>query len=340
MAVSVSAPAAPGHAAVRRRPFFVRNARILLPYFILLILLVVYQQKSPRFTEREWRSISNQGMTLTIAGMGQTVVVLTGGIDLSVGPMVSLSNSIIATVGRKDSPDERLALGVGFALLVGAAGGLVNGLIIAYGRLQPIIVTLATGYIYAGIALRVRSRPGGYVPLDRADLLTDLYRDKVPKALFLLAILVVIWTLFRRTSLSNRIIAIGSNQGAAYMSGIDVVRTKILAYTIAGFTSAAAGVFLTAQTASGDANAGTVYTLNSIAAVVLGGASLAGGVGSFIGTIAGAYVLAIIPSVLFFFDFYKQRPLSQDLYKGLILLAAVAIGAVGILRTRNRLERL
>src|SRR4030095_6409086 len=88
MAVSVSAPATLGHAAVRRRPFFVRNARILLPYFILLILLVVYQQKSPRFTEREWRSISNQGMTLTIAGMGQTVVVLTGGIDLSVGPMV------------------------------------------------------------------------------------------------------------------------------------------------------------------------------------------------------------------------------------------------------------
>jgi len=340
MAVSAAPMTVSHHGEVRRRPFLLRNARILLPYVILLLLLIVYQQKSPRFTEREWRSISNQGMTLTIAGMGQTVVVLTGGIDLSVGPMVSLTNSIVATMGRKDSPDERLALGIAVALLVGATGGLVNGLIIAYGRLQPIIVTLATGYIYAGIALRVRKVPGGFVPLKRADLLTDLYRDKFPKSLFLLAALVVVWLLFRRTRLGTRIIAIGSNQGAAYMSGVDVVRTKILAYTFAGITSAVAGLFLTAQTASGDANAGTVYTLNSIAAVVLGGASLAGGVGSFIGTIAGAYVLAIIPSVLFFFDFYKQRPLSQDLYKGLILLAAVAIGAVGILRTRNRLERL
>src|SRR5215212_1224283 len=151
MAVSMSAPVAHHHGAVRRRPFLLRNARIFLPYVILLILLIVYQQKSPRFTEREWRSISNQGMTLTIAGMGQTVVVLTGGIDLSVGPMVSLTNSIIATVGDKESPDQNLALGIVLALLVGALGGMINGVIIAYGRLQPIIVTLATGYIYAGI---------------------------------------------------------------------------------------------------------------------------------------------------------------------------------------------
>jgi ribose transport system permease protein len=338
--VASAAPAVAHGTATKRRSFALRNARLFLPYLVLAVLLIVYQQKSPRFTEREWRSISNQGMTLTIAGMGQTIVVLTGGIDLSVGPMVSLTNSIIATVGDKESPDERLALGIALALLVGALGGLINGVIIAYGRLQPIIVTLATGYIYAGIALRVRNVPGGYVPLDRADLLTDLWRDKFPKALFLLAALMVVWTLFRRTSLSTRIIAIGSNQGASYMSGINVVRTKILAYTLAGLCSAVAGVFLTAQTASGDANSGAVYTLNSIAAVVLGGASLAGGSGSFIGTIAGAYVLSVIPSVLFFFDFYKQRPLSQDLYKGLILLAAVTIGAISILRTRNRLERL
>jgi ribose transport system permease protein len=152
--------------------------------------------------------------------------------------------------------------------------------------------------------------------------------------------LVIFWLLFKRTALCTRIFAIGSSQGAAYMSGIDVVRTKIWTYTLVGFFSALAGVFLTAQTASGDANAGLVYTLNSIAAVVVGGASLAGGVGTFIGAIAGAYTLALIPSVLFFFDFYKQRPLSQELYKGLILLAAVSAGAIGIWRIRNRLERL
>jgi ribose transport system permease protein len=340
VSVAVSELSLPIQHGARRRPFVVRSGRILLAYGILAVLLLVYQQKSPKFTERQWQSLANQGMTLATASFGQTVVILTGGVDLSVGPIVSLSNSIVATMGRKEHPDQRLALGIVVALLAGAAGGLINGLIVAYGRLQPIIVTLATGYIYGGIALRIQPRPGGYVPFNRADQVTGLTWGKIPTSLFLLGGLVIVWLLFRRTRLGTRILAIGSAQGAAYMAGIDVVRTKIWAYTIAGIASAVAGLFLTAQTASGDANAGTVFTLNSVAAVVLGGASLAGGVGSYVGTVAGAYVLAIIPSVLYFFDFYRQRPLSQDLYKGLILLAAVSIGAVGILRTRNRLERL
>lgn len=327
------------HRTVAQKPFVVRNARLILAYVILFVLLLVYQQQSPSFQAREWRSISNQGMTLTIAGFGQTLAVLTGGIDLSVGPMVALSNCIIATTGSKENPDQGLALGIGLALLAGIAGGMVNGLIIAYGRLQPIIVTLATGYIYGGLALRIRPEPGGYVPFDRADLLTGLQWDKAPRSLFVLLGLVVAWFLFRRTALCTRIYAIGSSEGAAYMSGVDIIRTKVITYSMVGFCSALAGVFLTAQTASGDANAGLVYTLNSIAAVVLGGASLAGGVGTFIGTIAGAYILALIPSVLFFFDFYRQRPLSQELYKGTILLAAVTVGALGILRKRNRLDR-
>lgn len=338
--MSADALPLPAHRTVEKPPFYQRYGRVLLAYAILFSLLLVYQAKSPNFQAREWRSISNSGMTLTIAGMGQTLAVLTGGIDLSVGPMVALSNCIIATMGDKENPDRGLALGIGLALLVGALGGLVNGLLIAYGRLQPIIVTLATGYIYGGIALRVRPEPGGYVPFDRADLLTNLQWGRVPRSLVVLLGLVVFWLVFRRTRLCTNIYAIGSSADAAYMSGVDVVRTKILTYTLVGFFAALAGVFLTAQTASGDANAGLIFTLNSIAAVVVGGASLAGGTGTFIGTIAGAYVLALIPSVLYFFDFYRSRPLSQDLYKGSILLAAVAVGAIGIIRQRNRLDRL
>jgi ribose transport system permease protein len=333
-------PAVATSHSMRSRPFLMRNARVLLAYGILILLLAVYWQKAPQFTEREWRSIANQGMTLTIASLGQTLAVLTGGIDLSVGPMVALSNSIIASMGDRENSDRALALGIVTALAVGALGGFINGVVIAYGRLQPIIVTLATGYIFGGIALRVRPQPGGYVPFERADLLTGLSFGKVPRSLVLLIALLIFWQLFRRTRLCMRIYAIGSSQGAAYMSGIDVARTKVWTYTLVGFFSALAGVFVTAQTASGDANAGLVYTLNSIAAVVIGGASLAGGVGTFYGTLAGAYTLALIPSVLFFFDFYKQRPLSQELYKGLILLAAVSAGALGIWRIRNRLERL
>jgi ribose transport system permease protein len=327
----------------RGRSFPARNARILVAYAILITLLVVYHQKSPRFTEREARSIANQGMTLSIVGLGQTMVVLTGGIDLSVGPMVSLSNSTAATLGDKENPNEGLALGIAAALLIGAAGGFVNGMLVAYGRLQPIIVTLATGYIYSGIALRVRPDPGGYVPsgtkvpFDYVDFLTGLYRDFFPRSLFLLATLVILWFIFRKLRISTRIFAIGSSQGAAYMSGVDVAKTKVAAYMLCGVSAAIAGLFFTAQTASGDAIAGGVFTLNSIAAVVLGGAALSGGSGSFIGTIAGAYTLAIIPSVLFFFD---VSPFYQSFYQGLILLASVSLGALGILRVRNRMERL
>ncbi|MBA3529723.1 MAG: ABC transporter permease, partial [Propionibacteriaceae bacterium] len=291
----MSVPGATPH-VVRRAPWLKRNGRILLVYGVFLMLLLVYEQKAPRFTEREWRSISNSGMTLAIAGLGQNVVVLTGGIDLSTGSMIGLTNSIVATVGDEEHPDERLALGIALALLVGAAGGFVNGLLVAYGRLQPIIVTLATGYIMHGVALKVRSRPGGYVPFERADLLTDLYRNVIPRSAFLLAALVIIWFLYRRTRLSREIIATGSAAGAANLTGVNVARTKLIAFTISGLASAVAGVFLTAQTATGDPNSGTEYTLNSIAAVVLGGSSLAGGTGSFIGTIAGAYVLKTISS--------------------------------------------
>jgi ribose transport system permease protein len=120
------------------------------------------------------------------------------------------------------------------------------------------------------------------------------------------------------------------------MSGVDVNRTKVAAYTISGMAAGAAGFYLTAQTGNGNALAGTAYTLNSIAAVVLGGASLAGGAGTFLGTIAGGYIIALIPRVLFFYDvsqFYQQ------LLQGIVLLVAVGLGAVGVLRTRNRLDK-
>ncbi len=336
--------------APRRRPW-ARSARLLLVWGLLAALLAVYIAQAPQFRPREQRTLVNSGATLAIAGLGQTLVVLTGGIDLSVGPMVGLTNSVASAVTDKEKPNGNMPLAAALALAIGAAGGLINGVLVAYGRLQPIIVTLATASVWTGIALYIRPQPGGYIPPGFSDMLSGTafqqqplhllfglaWSYPIPKGAFLILGLVIFWLLFRRTRLATRIYAIGSSEGAAYMSGVDVARAKLAAYTLAGLAAGGAGLVASAQTATGNALAGNVFTLNSIAAVVLGGASLAGGAGTWMGTLAGAYVIALIPSVLFFFGvstFYQQ------LFQGSILLVAVAIGALGILRVRNRLERL
>lgn len=317
------------------RRFIKRNYKVGIAYAILLALLIAFGILQPRlFTKPVITSTSNQGMALAFAGMAQTAVVITGGIDLSVGPMVSLANSLASAI----FVDSVIGVvgAVVLILLVGSVAGLVNGLIVVYGRIQPIIVTLATGSIYSGIALWIRPTPGGYVPRWYGDLLTGRIFDTVPGALVLLALVIIfVWLPFRKSKLGLSVYAVGSNEGAAFMSGVNVKRAKLAAYAMSGLLSAIAGLFLTAQTSSGDATIGAVYTLLSIAAVVLGGTSLFGGSGGVAGTIAGAFALSIIASVLFFAG---VNPLSQPFFEGLVLLLAVCLGATRIFTIKNRLD--
>jgi ribose transport system permease protein len=335
---------------VKPRSFVVRNGRLLFVWGLLVAIITAYILVVPQFRPREQRTLINSGMTLATASLGQTLVVLTGGIDLSVGPMVSLTNSIASEVTDNQAPNTSMVIAAAAALAVGALGGLVNGALVAYGRLQPIIVTLATGSIWTGMALYIRPSPGGYIPPDFSNLLSGTafaepvvlpfgltWSTPIPKGAFILLGLVIFWFLFRRGRLATRIYAVGSNEGAAYLSGVNVARAKLAAYTLAGLAAACAGLINSAQTATGNALGGTIFTLNSIAAVVLGGAALAGGAGSYLGTLAGAYVIAIIPSVL---QFYGVSSFYKDLVQGGILLFAVALGAIGLLRVRNRLDRL
>jgi ribose transport system permease protein len=351
---SVGASAQPPAAqdrTVRPRPFAVRNGRLLFVWGLLIAIVAAYVLVVPQFRPREQRTLINSGLTLATASLGQTLVVLTGGIDLSIGPMVSLTNSIASATTNKESPNSSMVVAAAAALGAGALGGLINGILVAYGRLQPIIVTLATGSIWTGIALYIRPSPGGFIPLDFSNLLSGTaFQDSVPlpfglpgtvypipKAAFVVVGLVIFWVLFRRSRLATRIYAVGSSEGAAYLSGVNVQRAKLAAYTLAGLAAGCAGLVNSAQTATGNALSGTVFTLNSIAAVVLGGAALAGGAGSFLGTLAGAYVISIIPSVL---QFYGVSSFYKDLVQGSILLFAVALGAFGLLRVRNRMDRL
>jgi ribose transport system permease protein len=279
---------------------------------------------------------ANKGVLLALVAMAQTLPVLTAGLDLSVGMVFVLTNCLASALAF-GTPLET-ALGVLAVLLVGIACGALNGVIIVYGRLQPIITTLATGAVYYGFALLLRPVPGGNVNSELAEAVTGQLPGGVPASLlFLLAVVLLVWVPFRRSVLGRAAYAVGSNESAAYMSGVPVSRAKILAYTLSGLLAALAGLMLTFITYSGEASAaiGGTYTLNSIAAVVIGGTSLFGGAGSAIGSIFGAFVLRTIGDLLFVFDL---EPFWQPLVQGVILLAAVSLGAIRLLGTRNRLD--
>lgn len=312
-----------------------RYFRPLLAYIVLILLILVYRALSPVvFRLPVMTAMLNQGMALAITSMAQTLVILTAGIDLSIGSIVTLSNCVAAT---QMQPGIAPNLGVVLlVLLVGSACGLLNGFLVAYGRLAPIIVTLATSSIFNGLALYVLPNPGGFVPEWYSNTLTGRIFDIVPTALLILIFLfVLVWTPLKRSPLGQSIYAVGSSESSARMSGLNVQRTKLLTYTIAGTLSSMAALFLAAQTASGDATQGGVYTLNSIAATVIGGTSFTGGVGGFGGTLAGAYVFAIIPNVLFA---ARVSPFMKELLQGAILVLTISLGAARVFQVKNRLE--
>jgi ribose transport system permease protein len=278
----------------------------------------------------ELTSTVDNAMPLALAAVGQTIVVVTGGIDLSVGGMMDLTNSLAAVHMRGDPLS--IAEWSLIVLAVGALGGLLNGLLVAVGRLQPILVTIATLSIFQGVAIRILPQPGGRVPKGLTNVLAN---PNAPTALAFLLLLALFWLALRRTRLGVSLFAIGNDGRAARALGVHVLRTRILAYVLSGVFAAAAGLFLAAAATSGDATSGDVFTLTSIAATVLGGVSFFGGRGSALGSIAGAFVLSILVNILFFAHI---NPLYQSFSQGTFLIVAVIAGAlVAIVIRRRRL---
>jgi ribose transport system permease protein len=273
------------------------------------------------------RSIANQGTAAAIAAVGQLTVILVGGIDLSIGPVIALCNCFAATL----FPVALLAPWIVCvaAVLIGALCGLINGCIVILLRVQPIIVTLATGYIFTGISLYVRPSPGGSAPEALHRLLTGS-SGYLPHALVMVVALVaLVWWPLTRTRVGQGLYAVGGNEPAAFLSGLPVRRIKLFSYTLGGGMAGMAGLFLTAQTSSGDARIGAVYTLGSIAAAVLGGATLSGGRGNAAGAVVAAFLISVLLGVLFasgISTFY------QSILEGGVLMVVLAIGAARYLR--------
>ncbi|HEX6705806.1 MAG TPA: ABC transporter permease [Albitalea sp.] len=319
-------------------PYHLREHRgTLLALLGFIAMFAIYAANHPAgFTANVATTAANKGTLLAILAMAQTLVVLTSGIDLSVGMVMVLANCLASTIVV--GTPLMTALGVLGVLAAGAACGAINGLIVIVGRLQPIVTTIATGSIYYGIALALRRVPGGDVNASLADFVTGQWAGGVPASLvLLLALVVLVWTPLRRGALGRALYAVGSSELAAYMSGVPIQRAKLLAYTMSGLLAAVAGLFVTFITYSGEASAanGSTYTLFSIAAVVLGGVSLFGGSGSAVGAIFGALMFRTIGDLLFVFNL---EPLWQPLFQGVVLAVAVCLGSARLLRVKNRLD--
>lgn len=334
-----------------------RNLGLVLAILLFVVFYGVYNSLHPKgFSPAVLIQNSNESFALIMVAMAQTVPVLAGGLDLSVGAVMTLVNCVASHV-LSGSPGALIA-GTVVCLAVGALAGFVNGCVVVYGRLQPIIATLATGAVYLGIALFLRPTPGGDIDQDLAWALTnDLYELAATYGWFgggdaawfqpiawipvplLLALLVVVlvWVPFRATVTGRNVYAVGSSESAAYMSGLAIDRARLAAFTLAGFFAGVGGLYLAIQTSSGNADVPQAggYTLNSIAAVVIGGTVLTGGSGGAVGSLVGALV---IRAISFNFRIFDVPPLLQPLFEGIVLLAAVSLGASRVFRVRNRLQ--
>ena len=309
---------------------------ILIAVAIFAVMFTVYAWKQPGpLTANIINTASNKGALLALVAMAQTLPVLVGGLDLSVGAIFVLANCLASTI-VVGNPISTM-FGILAVLLVGLLCGTINGVIIVYGRLQPLIVTLAMGAVYFGISLALRPQPGGSVNFELADFMTRSTLAVPHSAILLLLVVLFIWIPYRRSVLGRAAYAIGSAEQAAYMSGVPIERAKILAYALSGLLAAIGGLLLTFITYSGAAKLSIAndYTLNSIGAVVIGGTSLFGGVGSAIGSIFGAFVMRTVGDLLIVFDI---NPVLQPLFVGIVLLAAVCIGSLRVLRIKNKLD--
>ena len=333
-AAEINTPKASAWQAVNR--FWKRNAGPALSLVVFAVMFILFaSQQANGLATNVLTSVSNKGAVLAFVAMAQTLVILTGGFDLSVG-MVMTMTACLSSVILNGSPGQ-IALAALAVLASGLVAGTINALIVVLGRIQPIIATLATGAIYFGIALLLRPSPGGEVNEDLSNALTYDAWGIPTTFLLLVGTVIFVWWPFRSTVLGRNCYAVGSSERAAYMSGLAIGRARFAAYALAGLLAACGGLLLSLISLSGEASSsqGGFYTLNSIAAVAIGGTSLFGGSGGIIGSICGALVLRTISDLLFVFN---APALWQPLFQGLILLGAVCLGAVRVLRRKNQMD--
>ncbi|GLK65595.1 ribose ABC transporter permease [Paracoccus kondratievae] len=296
---------------------------LALPLIGLIVVSILMGLASDNFfTLNNILNVLRQVSVVGILAVGMTFVILTGGIDLSVGAVMALVGTLSAGMMVNMGVPAAAALALG--LLIGLGIGLANGVLVAWGRMPAIIVTLATMGMARGLGLIYS---GGY-PISGIPSWISWFGVgrigiiPVP-VVIMVAIYAVAWVLLQRTAFGRHVYALGGNENAARLSGVKTQRVKLAVYGISGLTSALAAVILTGRLMSGQPNAGVGFELDAIAAVVLGGTAIAGGRGLILGTLIGAVLLGILNNGL---NLMGINPYLQDVIKGAIILLAIYIG--------------
>ena len=299
---------------------------------ILVILLIVQANVAPTFTSFDIQSLVIAALPLAFAAMAQSVVVISRGIDLSVGGAMALTNVISASLMNGKSTGTALAI-CALVLVIGLVIGTINGLTVVLSGVPDIIATLALGFVWSGLALVVMSTPGGGSPFGFQNLSTgSTVWEWIPNGLLVLAgVFLIVWVPLRSRRLGLRLFAVGSDPVAAQLSGVPVARTRVLAYTLGGLFAALGGLALTSTTGIGSPLAGDFYTLTSVAAVVIGGVSLAGGRGGLLAPILAAFILSTAVTVLTFLGVDSNY---GQVIQGALIVVMVMLG--GLLLNRRR----
>ncbi len=300
---------------------FLRSA-VIGPMSALIVAVVLISLTTDRFlTAQNLINVSLQVSTVAIAAIGATLVILTGGIDLSPGSAVALTTCVAAILIK--NMGIPVPIGLIMVLLLGGVMGLFNGLLATYGRIPSFVVTLATLSMFRGLAFLIT---GGSPIFSVSPLLEPTFYGKligIPLPFIYMLILYSGTIIFLRLMPAGRAIyAVGGNESAARLSGIQVNRTRLLAFVLAGLTASIAGILLTARLNSGSPNYGVGLELATIAAAVIGGASLTGGYGNIISTLFGALTVAVVQNGL---NLNAVPAAWQNITLGLIIVMAVGL---------------
>jgi len=328
--VSVSA-ALRSEAGGRRRPgfgiLFARHRGLITAAIVFVLLFIVVNAISAgHLSYFDFSFMASGGATLALAAVGETIVILTGGFDLSAGAVISLVNVVLASSMDPTAPHASVVLWTLAGIGVGMATGAFNGVFIAFLRLQPIVVTLSTMFILQGVTLLVMEKPGGFVNADLGGFyLGDAVPGRLPMPVLLLVCVGLLWLYLKSTRFGAALYAIGSDDDAARSAGVRVALTRLLAYIVAGGCYGLAGVFISAQTGSGDPLVGNPLLLSIFAAVVLGGTRLGGGRGGPVGSMIGAYILMSVVNVLLVLNVSAYY---STIAEGVILLLAVLAASI------------